>query len=264
MNYSYNYGFLSQFVKENDLTKKDILEALGVTDYQSLNKWMQGKVPMHITAMMRLCNYYNIDISNFFFDDDAMPKITPQMPTAESMTLPADNYGMAGGKGYGIVETRITKRITSSQQQAKAVARGLQRQADQRQRQAEAMAAMAAASAGSPNCPDCPENPENPEYPGSPAYPGNPTSTLTTPYPTPEIILRLQLDHMREMRDSEREHHEREDSIRRECQASFDAERNRLMSIIERQSAELSKLYSQNQQRGLGRIDMVADDISTN
>ena len=69
---------------------------------------------------------------------------------------------------------------------------------------------------------------------------------------------------MREMRDSEREHHEREDSIRRECQASFDAERNRLMSIIERQSAELSKLYSQNQQRGLGRIDMVADDISTN
>lgn len=255
MNYSYNYGFLSQFVKENDLTKKDILEALGVTDYQSLNKWMQGKVPMHITAMMRLCNYYNIDISNFFFDDDAMPKITPQMPTAESMTLPADNYGMAGGKGYGIVETRITKRITSSQQQAMAVARGLQRQADQRQRQADAMEAIATENQ---RCT------ENADYAESTDYVGNPTSTLTTPYPTPEIILRLQLDHMREMRDSEREHHEREDSIRRECQASFDAERNRLMSIIERQSAELSKLYSQNQQRGLGRIDMVADDIPTN
>lgn len=255
MNYSYNYGFLSQFVKENDLTKKDILEALGVTDYQSLNKWMQGKVPMHITAMMRLCNYYNIDISNFFFDDDAMPKITPQMPTAESMTLPADNYGMAGGKGYGIVETRISKRITSSQQQAKAVARGLQRQADQRQRQAEAMEAIATEPQ---RCTD------NADYAESADYTGNPTSTLTTPYPTAEIILRLQLDHMREMRDSEREHHEREDSIRRECQASFDAERNRLMSIIERQSAELSKLYSQNQQRGLGRIDMVADEIPTN
>lgn len=255
MNYSYNYGFLSQFVKENDLTKKDILEALGVTDYQSLNKWLQGKVPMHITAMMRLCNYYNIDISNFFFDDDAMPKIVPQMPTAESMTLPADNYGMAGGKGYGIVETRITKRITSSQQQARAVARGLQRQADQRQRQAEAMEAIATEPQ---RCTD------NADYAESADYTGNPTSTLTTPYPTPEIILRLQLDHMREMRDSEREHHEREDSIRRECQASFDAERNRLMSIIERQSAELSKLYSQNQQRGLGRIDMVADDIPTN
>ena len=255
MNYSYNYGFLSQFVKENDLTKKDILEALGVTDYQSLNKWLQGKVPMHITAMMRLCNYYNVDISNFFFDDDAMPKIAPQMPTAESMTLPSDNYGMAGGKGYGIVETRISKRITSSQQQAKAVARGLQRQAEQRQRQAEAMEAIATENQ---RCT------ENIDYAESTDYAGNPTSTLTTPYPTPEIILRLQLDHMREMRDSEREHHEREDSIRRECQASFDAERNRLMSIIERQSAELSKLYSQNQQRGLGRIDMVADDIPTN
>lgn len=235
MNYSYNYGFLSQFVKDNDLTKKDILEALGVTDYQSLNKWLQGKVPMHITAMMRLCNYYNVDISNFFFDDDAMPKITPQMPTAESMTLPSDNYGMAGGKGYGIVETRISKRITSSQQQARAVARGLQRQADQRQRQAEAMEAIATVNQ---RCTD------NADYAESTDYAGNPASTLTTPYPTPEIILRLQLDHMREMRDSEREHHEREDSIRRECQASFDAERNRLMSIIERQSAELSKLYS--------------------
>ena len=53
----------------------------------------------------------------------------------------------------------------------------------------------------------------------------------------------LELKHSQEIIKLEREHHELENQIRRDCQASFDAERNRLMDIIERQSAELAKLY---------------------
>jgi hypothetical protein len=64
-----------------------------------------------------------------------------------------------------------------------------------------------------------------------------------------ETILRMQLEHANEMRATEREHHEREDRIRRDCQASFDAERNRLMDIIERQNAELSKFYQQGREQ---------------
>ena len=57
----------------------------------------------------------------------------------------------------------------------------------------------------------------------------------------------------------EREYRDREDHIRRDCQTNFDAERNRLMDIIERQNAELSKFYhSRSSYQGM----MVADDTT--
>ena len=38
MNYNYDYRFLSRYMEENNLSKKDLLEALGVKDYVSLNR----------------------------------------------------------------------------------------------------------------------------------------------------------------------------------------------------------------------------------
>ena len=73
MDYSYNYGYLQQFMDSHKLAKKDLLEALGCGDYVSLNKWLDGKVPVHVTAMLRFCNYYNIPLDGFFFDGDGMP-----------------------------------------------------------------------------------------------------------------------------------------------------------------------------------------------
>jgi hypothetical protein len=67
------------------------------------------------------------------------------------------------------------------------------------------------------------------------------------------------LEHTKEIIKLEREHHEREDHIRRDCQAGFDAERNRLMDIIERQNAELTKFY-QRSQRGSYMPGITADD----
>ena len=51
MDYSYNYGYLQQFMDSHKLAKKDLLEALGCGDYVSLNKWLDGKVPVHVTSV---------------------------------------------------------------------------------------------------------------------------------------------------------------------------------------------------------------------
>lgn len=228
MDYSYNYKFLRKFMESHKLQKKDLLEALGCGDYVSLNKWLDGKVPVHVTAMLRFCNYYNISMEGFFFDGDAIPCIRPSLPGADSQTLPTDGYGMEGGRGKGIVETRIGTRKVTSQNQAKVVAEGIERQNDQRRLRDELLMQQEEQESG-----NVAEQTNIPYQPAS-------SSTSVT-----EHLLRLQLDHVHEMRRIETEHHDREDQIRRECQASFDAERNRLMDIIERQNSELSNLYAQ-------------------
>lgn len=228
MDYSYNYGYLREFMESHKLQKKDLLEALGCNDYVSLNRWLDGKVPVHVTAMLRFCNYYNIPMDGFFFDGDAIPCIRPSLPDADSQTLPTDGYGMEGGRGKGIVETRIGTRKVTSQNQAKVVAEGIERQNDQRRLRDELLMQQEEQT--------CRNVSEQTDIP----YQAASSNTSVT-----EHLLRLQLDHVHEMRRIETEHHDREDQIRRECQASFDAERNRLMDIIERQNSELSNLYAQ-------------------
>ena len=248
MDYSYNYGYLQQFMDSHKLAKKDLLEALGCGDYVSLNKWLDGKVPVHVTAMLRFCNYYNIPLDGFFFDGDGMPaEIRPTLPDSNSQTLPVDGYGIKEGRGRGIVETRITERQISSQAQATVVAEGLARQSEQQHRRDEALMQL-----------------EQRTDAGRPLSEAEETSekaagTTAGQQNLVETILRMQLEHANEMRTTEREHHEREDRIRRDCQASFDAERNRLMDIIERQNAELSKFYQQGREQK-GAMWIAADE----
>ena len=131
MDLSYNYRALRDFMLENHLAKKDLLEAIGCQDYVSLNKWLSGQVPLHITAMLRFCNYYQVPLSMFFIDHTAMDPDTPRpaeitpLPFQEGdQTLPTD-YTPTAGKGRGIVETRITNRVATSIQQQRVVARNL-------------------------------------------------------------------------------------------------------------------------------------------
>lgn len=238
MDYSYNYGYLQQFMDSHKLAKKDLLEALGCGDYVSLNKWLDGKVPVHVTAMLRFCNYYNIPLDGFFFDGDGMPaEIRPTLPDSNSQTLPVDGYGIKEGRGRGIVETRITERQISSQAQATVVAEGLARQSEQQHRRDEALMQLEQRPDAGRLLPEAEETSEKT------------AGTTAGQQNLVETILRMQLEHANEMRTTEREHHEREDRIRRDCQASFDAERNRLMDIIERQNAELSKFYQQGREQ---------------
>ena len=54
--YRYNYNFIQQWMRVNQITKKEVLDALGIKDYASLNRWINGEYPIHIDAMLRLCN----------------------------------------------------------------------------------------------------------------------------------------------------------------------------------------------------------------
>ena len=114
MDYSYNYRFLSEFREENKLSKRDLLEALGSSDYTGINRWLDGKTPIHLTAMLRLCNYYNIPMSRFFFDADGESTLHILPPDADSQTTPTDDYGINNTAGKSIIETHITTRLISS------------------------------------------------------------------------------------------------------------------------------------------------------
>lgn len=246
MDYSYNYGYLKKFMEAHHLQKKDILEALGCGDYVSLNKWLDGKVPVHICAMLRFCNYYNIPLENFFCDSDGMPvEVRPTLPDESAQLTPTDDYGIKEGRGRGIVETRIGNRVVTSSAQAAVVAEGLARQTEQRNRRDEALAMAETIPEVDTSVTEANEV----DAPGATAR----DNRLT------EAILRLKLEHANEIRQTEKDARAREDQIRRECQASFDAERNRLMDIIERQNAELSKIYSRQSE---DRYGIVAEDES--
>lgn len=66
MEYRYNYNFLLQWMEFNQKTKKDVLRSLGTKDYGSVKKWMEGSLPMHVEAILRLCNTFSIPIGAFF------------------------------------------------------------------------------------------------------------------------------------------------------------------------------------------------------
>lgn len=234
MDYAYNYGYLQQFMESHHLQKKDILEALGCGDYVSLNKWLNGKVPVHVCAMLRFCNYYNIPLENFFCDSDGMPvEVRPTLPDESAQLTPTDDYGIKEGRGRGIVETRVVNRVVTSSAQAAVVAEGLARQTEQRNRRDEALAMC-----------DLRKTEET-------VSEADAQGTTVQDNRLTEAILRLKLEHANEIRQTEKDARAREDQIRRDCQASFDAERNRLMDIIERQNAELSKVYNrQSEDRG--------------
>ena len=256
MDYSFNYGFLREFKEANKLSKKDLLEALGSSDYTGINRWLDGKTPIHVTAMLRLCNYYNIPMSGFFFDGDGKSTLTIERPTEDSQTMPTDGYGIGNGAGKSIIETQVRERQVSSRAQAAAVTAGLERKEQLlKMRDAEEEAAAKERDI------------TQPKTAGSGGYIPSEETAGRTDRPIEaaggecesETILRLRLEHTKEIIKLEREHHEREDHIRRDCQAGFDAERNRLMDIIERQNAELTKFY-QRSQRGSFMSGIAADD----
>lgn len=274
MNYNYDYRFLSRFMRENNLTKKDLLEALGVTDYVSLNRWLDGLTPIHLAAMLRMCNYYQIPVSSFFMDGDSgvrndeyneLPQFHPTLPHPDAQPLPTDGYGMDSAttkkrRGQGIVNPNITERKMSSFNQRRAVEQGLLAAREYYNR-TEGTAAHKNNDAladnqdsrdisGNPNIPD------NPDIPGNPANPDNsspmPTmSALSPDNPAIPMLLRMQLDHANELRRLEKSHRDREDSIRAEYQKKLDTEHNRLLTLIEKQQEELNRIRRRTSDYGL-------------
>ena len=264
MNYNYDYRFLSRFMRENKLTKKDLLEALGVTDYVSLNRWLDGLTPIHLAAMLRMCNYYQIPVSSFFMDGDSsvpndeyneLPQFHPTLPHPDAQPLPTDGYGMDSPttkkrRGQGIVNPNITERKMSSFNQRRAVEQGLLAAREYYNR-TEGTAARknndALALADNQDIPGNPDIPDNPDILGNPDIP----SSLSPDNPAIPMLLRMQLDHANELRRLEKSHRDREDSIRAEYQKKLDTEHNRLLTLIEKQQEELNRIRRRTSDYGL-------------
>lgn len=275
MNYNYDYRFLSRYMEENNLSKKDLLEALGVKDYVSLNRWLDGKTPIHTAAMLRLCNYYQIPLSLFFMDADSKIDgndldrgMHPILPNPDAQPLPTADYGMDPStnkkrRGQGIVNPNITERKMSSFNQRRAVEQGLLAAREYYNR-TEGTAAhknndTIADNQDSQDIPtntDIPGNPGNPSNPDSPDIPSNPSpvatmSSLSPDNPAIPMLLRMQLDHVNELRRLEKSHRDREDAIRAEYQKKLDTEHNRLLNLIEKQQEELNRIRRRTSDYGL-------------
>lgn len=116
MDYQINYGFLQAWLNANpQFTKKDILNALDSTDYVTLNRWIKGERPMQPDAMCRFCNFFNVPLSCFFKDGEAIANITPEPPTINDQLQPTGGYPEgAKGRGENGVNPTTTEHMEST------------------------------------------------------------------------------------------------------------------------------------------------------
>lgn len=93
-NYRFNYNFLALWQKANKgvISRDEILRGLGTKNTGSLAKWKRGEVAMPIESMLRLCNTFDIDLSNFFFNNEKFSELTLRASTENDQTDPT-GYG---------------------------------------------------------------------------------------------------------------------------------------------------------------------------
>lgn len=214
MEYRYNYNFLLQWMEVNKKTKKEVLQALGTQDYPSIKKWVEGTVPMHVEAILRLCNTFSIPIGAFFYDEEQikkMPNADIILASLQPEKTERDNIS-SKGKGKISGETVIEKRTSILPPFVDTVC------------------------ISTTNATSTTSNLTNP----STAVLGGNMPPMQS---AESMILKTQLQYERQIRSIEQQHKSEEDKIRRDCQATFDAERNRLMDMIERLQNEVKMLH---------------------
>ena len=74
MDYRYNYSFLKKWMRENGKNSAEILNVIGISDYNALRRWISGEKMLRIDFALRICNAYNIPISCFFVNMDRKAK----------------------------------------------------------------------------------------------------------------------------------------------------------------------------------------------
>lgn len=98
-NYTYNYRFLADWIRENkNVQRREILDALGINDYKTLQNWTEGVTMMPLTQMMRFCNHYSVPLGCFFYDMNARANIDAEGPDVNSQTEPRGGWKECEGK----------------------------------------------------------------------------------------------------------------------------------------------------------------------
>lgn len=215
MEYRYNYNFLLQWMEVNQKTKKDVLRALGTKDYGSVKKWMEGSIPMHVEAILRLCNTFSIPIGAFFYDEEKIK----EMPNADIIlsSLQPDKTGAEKYKSKGNIssETIIEKRTSIIPPFVDTVC-------------------INNTNENATNTELIKRNPEILESPR------DNEKDHQASQESESKITKIQLLYERQIKEIERKHKDEENRIRQESQTRFDAEKKRLMDIIERLTEKIS------------------------
>lgn len=220
--YRYNYNFIQQWMRVNQITKKEVLDALGIKDYASLNRWINGEYPIHIDAMLRLCNTYNIPLACFFFDSDRLKKIVERNAEAKKIAATIEEIG-------------------GREQNEAKVGRGAGR-----------ISPEAIIRKQSTRLPDYIDTLSNP------IVEKTPIELPVTEDKDSLEILKVKLHYEREIMKIERTARERENEIRKECQSSFDAERTSLLDMIERLNNEATRMKQEMDKLSIDELNKPA------
>ena len=91
--YTLNFNYLSQWMEANPkYSKRQVLKAIGSSDYECFNRWLNGELPMPINILLKFCNTFGVPLSNFFCDKNAPASFTVPAPTESDSTDPSGGY----------------------------------------------------------------------------------------------------------------------------------------------------------------------------
>lgn len=115
-NFCYNYSFLSDWMKANPHIKRmDLLKNLGMCDYGTLAKWLNGITMMPLTQIMKFCNRYNVPITAFFYDELADDHSVFSPLNIDAIIEPAKGWPNKNRKaGIKVCDPRSTEHIDSN------------------------------------------------------------------------------------------------------------------------------------------------------
>ncbi len=122
MNYQFNYSFYDEWRKANPgIVRADMLNALEIQSDNGLKSWQEKERPMPILTILKICNSFQIPLSNFFVDMDDDPNGQMPMPKYDTnMQLEPDGgykKERKPGKGAVIDPTAKVSRTTNIPEQ---------------------------------------------------------------------------------------------------------------------------------------------------
>lgn len=108
-NYCYNFSFFADFFAANPGIKKyDVLREMGMKDYSTLQRWMDGVTLMPLHQLMKFCNLYSVPITAMFLDENAeASSLVPAVPDGARIEPVGGWKDIKKGAGIKIGPSRV-------------------------------------------------------------------------------------------------------------------------------------------------------------
>lgn len=74
--YIYNYGFLRDWFALNRLTRREVGRVLGNRNFKSFNEYLDGQKQMPVDTMLKICNAYGLSPALFIVNTERLARQT--------------------------------------------------------------------------------------------------------------------------------------------------------------------------------------------